>query len=189
MATPDEMLQSMIANMPEKTGRSLDEWLVLAGTVSERKHGKILAWLKGEHGLTHGYANLVATVSLNPERLAPQTAGSEADLVEAQYAGKDALRPIHDRLMQIATGLGDDVELAPKKAYVSLRRSKQFAIVQPSTKTRLDLGLNLGAMPPAGRLEAAGSFNAMVTHRVRLQGADEVDEAVIGWLRAAYEAS
>ena len=90
---------------------------------------------------------------------------------------------------QIATGLGDDVELAPKKAYVSLRRSKQFAIVQPSTKTRLDLGLNLGAMPPAGRLEAAGSFNAMVTHRVRLQGADEIDEAVIGWLRAAYEAS
>ena len=92
MATPDEMLQSMIANMPEKTGRSLDEWLILAGTVSERKHGKILAWLKGEHGLTHGYANLVATVSLNPERLAPQTAGSEADLVEAQYAGKDADR-------------------------------------------------------------------------------------------------
>ncbi|WP_417494954.1 DUF4287 domain-containing protein [Maricaulis sp.] len=189
MATPEEMKQSMIANMPEKTGRALDEWLVLAGQAPERKHGKIVAWLKGEHGLTHGYANLVAAASLDPERIAPQTASGEADLVEAQYAGKAALRPIHDRLMEIARTLGGDVELAPKKTYVSLRRSKQFAIVQPSTKTRLDLGLNLGAVPPEGRLEASGTFNSMVTHRVRLDSVDAVDDAVTGWLRAAYEAS
>ena len=189
MATPEEMMQSMIANMPEKTGRALEDWLVLAGQAPERKHGKIVAWLKGEHGLTHGYANLVATASLNPERLAPSSASGDADLVAAQYAGKDALRPIHDRLMEIARGLGDDVELAPKKTYVSLRRSKQFAIVQPSTKTRLDLGLNLGSVPADGRLEASGSFNSMVSHRIRLESLEAVDDAVTGWLRAAYEAS
>lgn len=189
MATPDEMLQSMVANMPAKTGRSLDEWLMLARSAPEPKHGKIIAWLKGEHGLTHGYANLVATAHLNPERLAPQTASSDADLLEAQYAGKEILRPIHDRLMQLARQLGDDVELAPKKTYVSLRRSKQFAIVQPSTKTRLDLGLNLGNLASTGRLELSGSFNSMVSHRVRLEGADAVDADVKTWLRMAYAAA
>lgn len=187
MATPDEMMQSMIANMPAKTGRSLDEWLVLARGAPEAKHGKIVAWLKGRHGLTHGYANLVATAFLSPDRLSPQTASSDADLVEAQYAGKEALRPIHDRLMQAARDLGNDVELSPKKTYVSLRRSKQFAIVQPSTKTRLDLGLNLGDLAPVGRLEAAGSFNSMVSHRVRLESADAVDADLLAWLRLAYD--
>lgn len=189
MATPDEMMRSMIANMPEKTGRSLDDWLVLARSAPEPKHGKIVAWLKAGHGLTHGYANLVATAHLSPERLAPPTAHSDADLVEAQYAGKADLRPIHDRLMQLARQLGDDVELAPKKTYVSLRRSKQFAIVQPSTKTRLDLGLNLGDLPPVGRLEASGSFNAMVSHRVRLESAEAVDADVAEWVRMAYQAA
>ena len=189
MATPEDMLQTMIANLPAKTGRSLDEWLVLARTAPVQTHGKIVAWLKGEHGLTHGYANLVATATLSPDRLAPASAGSDNALVEAQYAGKEALRPIHDRLMEIARSFGGDVELAPKKTYVSLRRSKQFAIVQPSTKTRLDLGLNLGALEPTGALERSGSFNSMVSHRVRLESAAAIDEAVIGWMRMAYDAA
>ncbi|WP_246263692.1 DUF5655 domain-containing protein [Parasphingopyxis algicola] len=83
--------------------------------------------------------------------------------------------------------LGADAELAPKKSYVSLRRSKQFGLVQPSTKTRLDLGLNLKGVEPVGRLELSGSFNAMVSHRMRLESVDDVDDEVRDWLRAAYE--
>ena len=82
---------------------------------------------------------------------------------------------------------GSDVEFAPKKAYVSLRRSKQFGLIQPSTATRIDVGLVLKGVAPAGRLEASGSFNAMVTHRVRLAGPGEVDAELIAWLRQAYE--
>ena len=70
---------------------------------------------------------------------------------------------------------------------MSLRRKKQFAIAQPSTKDRFDLGLNLKGVAPAGRLEASGSFNAMVTHRVRLASPAEVDAEVLAWLRAAYD--
>ena len=84
---------------------------------------------------------------------------------------------------------GNDIEIAPKKAYVSLRRNKQFALIQPSTKTRVDIGINLKGREPAGRLEASGSFNAMVSHRVRVAGVDEVDEELLGWLRAAYDAA
>ena len=106
----------------------------------------------------------------------------------AQYAGdKAGLRPMYDAIMKAASGFGADVEVSPKKTYVSLRRSKQFALVQPSTKIRIDVGLNLKGVAPAGRLEASGSFNAMCTHRVRVESAGDVDAALIAWLRDAYD--
>ena len=77
--------------------------------------------------------------------------------------------------------------MSPKKAYVSLRRSKQFAIVQPSTATRVDLGLNLKGNDATDRLEASGSFNAMVSHRVRLGSKKDVDAELKGWLKEAFE--
>ena len=82
---------------------------------------------------------------------------------------------------------GPDVEVSPKKAYVSLRRTKQFACVQPSTGTRVDVGLILPGEKPGKRLEASGSFNAMVTHRVRVGGVEEVDAELLAWLRQAYQ--
>jgi predicted transport protein len=109
--------------------------------------------------------------------------------VAAQYAGKADLQPIYQRLVTAVRKFGADVEISPKKGYVSLRRSKQFGLVQPSTKTRLDVGINLKGVKPAGRLEASGSFNAMVTHRVRLGAVGDVDAELIGWLKQAYDAA
>ena len=51
---------------------------------------------------------------------------------------------------------------------------------------RLDLGLKLKGARAAGRLEEAGSWNAMVTHRVRIKDAAELDASVTDWLRQAY---
>ena len=70
---------------------------------------------------------------------------------------------------------------------VTVGDNKQFGLIQPSTKTRVDVGLNLKGTAPTERLEASGSFNAMVSHRVRLASVDEVDGELIGWLRQAYE--
>ena len=70
---------------------------------------------------------------------------------------------------------------------MSVRRSKQFALLQPSTATRFDVGIVLKGVAPAGRLEASGSFNAMVTHRVRVETIDQVDRELIGWLKRAYQ--
>jgi predicted transport protein len=110
--------------------------------------------------------------------------------VAAQYQGdKAALRPLYDRLVAEVQRFGDDVELSAKKTYVSLRRSKQFAILQPSTKTRFDVGINLKGVKAEGRLEASGSFNAMVSHRVRVEKASDIDAALIGWLKQAYDAA
>lgn len=174
----------MIDNLPAKTGKSLTEWLEICRQSGLAKHGELVKHLKTEHGMTHGFANLVA------HQWRARAEGSADDPVAAQYAGaKAALKPIYDALAQTVSGFGKDVELAPKKTYVSLRRKKQFALIQPSTKTRVDVGINLKGEPPTGRLEASGSFNAMVSHRVRVTTPAEVDAELAGWLRRAYDAA
>lgn len=181
--SPEEMLATMIANLAEKTGRPLEAWIEAVRARGAGKHGEIVAWLKREHAMGHGYANLVASKVLE----APNAPAGD-DLVSAQYAGaKAALRPIWDRIAAEVAQFGGDVELAPKKGYVSLRRSKQFALVQPSTATRVDVGIQLPGTTAQGRLEASGSFNAMVSHRVRVASAAEVDAELVRWLRAAYD--
>lgn len=180
---PAEMEAAMIANLKEKTGKTLDAWLAVARASKLAKHGELVKHLKGEHGMTHGFANLVAHHALKASA-GPSSAG---DLVAAQYGGKKAaLAPIYDRLIEAVSKFGADVEVAPKQAYVSLRRSKQFALIQPSTATRVDVGLNLKGEPTSDRLESSGSFNAMVSHRVRVTSLKEVDRQLVDWLREAY---
>lgn len=188
--TPDDQLRSMIANLREKTGRSLEEWMGVLQGREDEKHGRLVSLLKGEHGVSHGFANLIVH-TFRQGGVVPAASGSAAgaeptDLVAAQYEGKESLTPIYDALLDFVATLGDDVEVAPKKSYVSLRRTRQFALVQPSTKTRVDVGLRLDGVEPRGRLEASGSFNSMVSHRVRVSAVDEVDDELRGWLEAAY---
>jgi hypothetical protein len=185
--SPEEMKASMIAGLRNKTGKSLEEWLKLLRPLNLTKHKEIITVLKGEHGLTHGFANMIALQALQSDS---QTATDTDALVDAQYAGaKAGLRPIYDALLSAIRKFGSDVEASPKKAYVSLRRNKQFAIVQPSTGTRVDVGINLKGTAPNKRLEASGSFNAMVSHRVRLSAVNEIDAELIGWLKKAYDAA
>ena len=196
----DEMVESMIANLEEKTGKGLEEWIAIVHGSGFEKHGQQVSFLKQTYGIGHGYANLVAhkareagasggSSGVGAPAAAPADAGAAlAALVDAQYAGaKAGLRPWYDAILRAVEGFGGDVEVAPKKTYVSFRRKRQFALVQPSTKTRLDVGLRLDAVEPSGRLEASGSFNTIVSHRVRVESADEVDEQLVGWLRAAYD--
>ena len=184
--SPEEQAATMIANLPEKTGKSLPEWLKIVSAAGLVKHGEIVKFLKTEHGVSHGFANLIAHKALAAKSGA--SASDEPDLVADQYAGAKAeLRPIYDAILKAVQKFGKDVEVAPKKTYVSLRRSKQFALIQPSTKTRVDVGINLKGKTPSDRLELSGSFNAMVSHRVRLSEPSQVDKQLIAWLQEAYE--
>jgi hypothetical protein len=184
MATPEEQEATMIAKLPEQTGRSLEAGKKEIAKRELSAHGQIVTMLKKEHGVTHGYANLIAHKYLRSDA---GSSGSGEDLVAAQYGGaKAAVKPIYDALVARIERFGKDVELAPKKQYVSLRRSKQFGLLQPAAN-RLDVGVNLKGEPASGRLEASGSWNTMVSHRVRVTAVSEVDEQLIGWLRDAYE--
>ncbi len=181
MSDPDAAAATMLANLPAKTGRTMEEWFAVLEPLGLQRHGQVLAHLKQEHGVGHGFANLIALKFLS--RTVPEA--SSGDLVEAQYAGpKAALRPIYEAILAAVTTFGDDVEVAPKKAGVSLRRSKQFALVEPKTRTRVDLGLNLKGEPGTARLRVTGG---MCTHSVALGTAAEVDDELIALLRQAYE--
>jgi predicted transport protein len=181
----DPATATMIKNLEEKTGKTMAQWVAIVKKLGVKKHGEVVTFLKTTHELGHGYANLVAHTASG---LVGDDAPSGDDLVAAQYGGeKEALRPLYDQLIKKIGAFGKDVEVSPKKTYVSLRRSKQFALIQPTTKTRLDVGLNLKGVAPSGRLEASGSFNSMCTHRVRVESADQVDKDLVGWLKDAYD--
>jgi len=181
MPSPDEMAATMLRNVPGKTGKSLNEWHEILKKSSLEKHGQLVNYLKKDHGVTHGFANLIVAKFLGSD------SRSKSDLVTQQYSGGKAdLRPIYDALVKAIVRFGEDVELAPKKSYVSLRRKKQFGLIQPSTKTRVDVGLTLTGIKATKRLEKSGIFNSMVSHRVRLSDIGDVDMQLVNWLRDAY---
>ena len=167
----------------DKTGKSLEEWKAIVAKEQFEKHGQILKFLKENHGMTHGYANFVAL----KYREADASSHDADDLVANQYKGKEVLKPIYDLLLKEISAFGSDVEVAPKKAAVSFRKKRQFALVQPSTKTRIDLGLKLNDATLTERLENSGPFGSMCTNRVRLTDVSEVDDELIGWIKKAYE--
>jgi Domain of unknown function (DUF5655)/Domain of unknown function (DUF4287) len=185
MATVEEGLRSQIRNIETTYGRSIEEWIELIKASGLSRHGEIVAMLKTEHGLSHGAANRVALVAIDALKPASAAADPEASL----YAGnKVALLPIHDRLMAVISGLGSDLEVSPKKGYLSLRRRKQFAMIRPAA-THVDLGIILPGRAVGGRLESAATFNALFTHRIRVRSAAEVDDELSAWLRDAYDAA
>ncbi len=178
----DKALKTMIDNMPEKTGKKLEEWIQLLARENFEKHSVAVKFLKTEHGLTHGFANTIVTLS--KEKDTPSE-----DLVVNQYSGKESLKPIYDKLISIVEEFGDDVVITPKKGSVSLIRKIQFALIKPATKTRIDLGLKLKGIEIQGRLENSGPFGAMCTHRIQLQNISDINDEVIKWLSIAYEKS
>jgi hypothetical protein len=178
---PDAGIAAQIRNIEATYGKPLDEWFGVIRAGGATKHTEIIEMLKDHHGMKHGAAHRVALLARQAQ--SPQTA--DQHLAEL-YAGKKAhLRPIHDRLIAIVDRLGG-AEIVPKRGYVGLRRDKQFAMIQPSTTSRVDLGLILPDTPPTARLEPADKFNALFTHRVRITTPDEINDKLIGWLSDAY---
>lgn len=176
----DDALKTMINNMPDKTGKSLDEWKKILHSKSFEKHSQAVNFLKSEYSVTHGFANTIVALS-KEENETPD------DLVSGQYQGKENLFPIYEELIKVVKSLGSDVVITPKKGSVSIIRKKQFALIKPATKTRIDLGLKLVGKEITNRLENSGPFGTMCTHRVQIEGIEQVDQELTEWLSEAYE--
>jgi hypothetical protein len=189
MSTVEEALQAQVRNIEATYGRPMSAWIDVIRDSGKTKHAEIIAMLKTEHGMTHGSANRVALIGRDALTAgdAPAVASSTGDPADALYAGKKAaLRPVHERLMATIAAFGSDIEVAPKRGYLSLRRKKQFAMLQPAAG-HVDVGLILKGEPTTSRFESASSFNAMFTHRARVETVQAIDPELVSWLQQAYD--
>ena len=181
--------QAYLDTVRAKTGLGPEEFRELAAAKGFLepgvKTGTILSWLKEDFdlGSGHGMA-IVSTFTQRP---------SDDARLEKQFAGaKTQWRPTFESLLEVVRSFGE-VESTPTDTYISLvkpttKLSAKFAIVA-FTADRMDVGIKLKSAPAEGRFEAAGSWNSMVTHRVRITDASQVDAELVDWLRRAYEAA
>lgn len=184
MSDVEKAYATQIANIEKSTGKKLSEWISIVNKSGLAKHGELVNFLKEKHGFTHGNANTVVHFAKQSHAGAAE---NDTDWIAEQYKGKENLKPWYDKIMNEVNKFGKDIEVSPKKAYVSLRRKKQFAIIQPSTKTRMDIGLNIKGAAPSGIVEAAGSWNAMCTHRIKLEDEKSINKDLIEWIKRSYD--
>lgn len=184
---------SIIKEMKEKTGRSLDEWLRHASQAGPAGEKERAAWLKREHGLGTNYASWVAGRSLGKLDAidnADEYLKHAEDYVEQMFAGPKAhLRAIYDEILTFAKTLGPDIRVSPCQTIVPIYRAHVIAQVKPTTRTRIDLGLALRGAKTPKRLIDTGGFakKDRITHRIEIGSLEDFDDEARRWMRKAYE--
>ena len=190
MSVVDKAIETQLKNIQAKTGKTLDQLGNILRASGLAKHGELRDFARREFGLGHGDANtLVHTVLKSDGATAAAASGaSTGDVVAEIYSGpKAGLRPIHEAFMA-AIGPFGEFEIAPKKGYVSLRRKKQFAMIGPGTKTRVDIGINMKGVKGTDRLVELPP-GGMCQYKVAVTDAKEVDKELLGWIRTAFDAA
>ncbi|MDB5098145.1 MAG: hypothetical protein JWM80_2566 [Cyanobacteria bacterium RYN_339] len=179
-------LEAYVAAIQAKTGKSVEELRALAASHGFKKESEARDWAKETLGLGHGHAMLLGKLIVAPETIGRP----DEERIEGQYKGTKAhWRSLYEHLLAAVQQFGPDVGTDASNGYVSfVRNGKKFAIAQPSTADRFDLGIKLKGEPATAKFEEAGKWNAMVTHRVRISDPSEVDAEVMAWLARAYQA-
>jgi len=182
----DEARQTQLRNIEKDYGKTIDELVGIVTDSGLTNHNDAVAMLKQRFGMSHGSAHRVSLIARSRSAQAP---GKPTAPLSPNMS------VVYEKLLGRVMELGDDIEQAPKSGYVSLRRRKQFAMLQPGAKW-INVGLILRENAPAGpqkasgeRLEPAAKWNAMFTHRVRVTTVAEIDAELESWLRAAYVAA
>jgi hypothetical protein len=186
-------IKKWVEEMPQKTGRSLEEWIALtkkSGPATEKERRE---WLKKEHGLGTNSAAWIAgrLEGKNTEEDSPEAyLKTAAEWVEAQYSGARAgLRPLYEELLKLGFALGKNVKACPCKTMVPFYRTHVFAQIKPSTNSRIDLGFALGNMKTPKRLIDTGGYEKKdrITRRIEIRSKADIDDEVKRWLKEAYD--
>ena len=177
--------QAYLDTIKSKTGKTPADFRKLAAKKGLTQYPELMVWLKSEFELGHGHANVIAHEIVNAD--APKVTKDEA--VAKLFAGKkEKWRGAYDALIAKTSKFGTDVTVGTTSTYISLlRNGKKFGIVMPSSAERLDIGIKFKGVPPTARLEAAGTWHNMVTHRVRITDPKQIDKELLAWLKQAYE--
>ena len=190
MSTLDQARETQLKNIQAKTGKSLAELTALIQSSGLTKHGEIRDMLIREFSLGFGDATMLVHFALQSDgQSAAQATGASTDeVLDEIYSGAKAdLRPIHDRLMAAINQIGE-FEVVPKKGYVSLRRKRQFAMIGPVTKTRIEVGINSKTLEATDRLIGMPP-GGMCQFKVNVTEASQVDAELIAWIRQAYDSA
>jgi hypothetical protein len=188
------MTQKWVAELKEKTGRSLPEWIALVKKSGPKTETERRDWLKKEHGLGANSAWWIAerAAGKGAELDSPEAYLEDAEKnVDEMFAGaKSALRPLYDELLRIGLAIGPDAKACPCQTIVPLYRNHVFAQIKPTTRTRIDMGFALGGRKAEGRLIDTGGFakKDRITHRIPIQAAADIDDEVKRWMKVAYDA-
>lgn len=118
----------------------------------------------------------------------PEYLSAEAvQLIDGQYGDRPHLRPILDAVLAALPALGPVTVMAHRTIVSLVAPRRIFAVVQATTRNRVDLGLRLdGPSQPGTRLQPAKDLGP-ATVRIPLTEAAEFDDEALGWLRLAYE--
>jgi hypothetical protein len=189
------MTQKWIAELKQKTGRSLEGWLRLIKKSGPKDEKARREWLKTEHGLGTNYASSLAERAdgKGAEMGDPDAYLAAADgYVEQMFAGGKAdLHPIYEALLKTGLKIGKDVKACPCQTIVPFYRKHVFAQIKPTTTKRIDIGFALGDMkiPAKSRLIDTGGFakKDRITHRIELTSPKDIDDEVKHWLKVAYD--
>lgn len=190
MSSVDKAVETQLKNIESRTGKNLTELTLIIQQSGLTKHSEIRQMIIDRFGLGFGDANTLVHFALKSDaKHDVEARGLTLDDVVAElYAGpKSDLRPIHDQIMAAIQRFGD-FEIAPKKSYLSLRRKRQFAMVGPASKTRIEVGLNLKGVEPTERLIQLPP-GGMCSYKVNVTGIDQVDDELLGWIRQAYDSA
>lgn len=190
MSSLDKAVTTQLQNIEKKSGKTLDELTRMVQNSGLTKHSELRQMIIDTLGLGHGDANALVHYALQSDGTrAAEARGLEGSaLLDELYNGAKApLRPVHEQIMATLSTFGD-FETVPKKGYLSLRRKKQFAMLGPGSKGRLEVGINAKGLPAAGRLleQPAGG---MCNYKVFLTDPAQVDGELLGWLRQAYDSA
>jgi len=175
--------QAYLDTIKAKTGKTPDDFRKLAAKKGLTKYPEVMAWLKSEYGLGHGHANAMAQLLVNSDKLnTPPDAA-----LDAHFTGDKARwRKAYDSLAAKIGKFGEDVT---NQTYINVMKDgRKFAIIQ-LTGPRMDIGIKLKGVEHDDRFQPAGTWNAMVTHRVRIADPKEIDAEVVRWLKKAYQAA
>ncbi|MBX9627859.1 MAG: DUF4287 domain-containing protein [Gemmataceae bacterium] len=179
--------------LPEKTGRSLDEWADLARRATP-DHKARIALLKNDYGLGGMTAGQIAAYAADRQTWDgdPEVYLKQAEkYVEALFAGpKAGLRPLFDAVVAAARKLGADVKVCPCQTIIPFYRNRVIAQARPASKSRLELAFAFEDVPFSDRLvlNPRAKGNDRLRHLVGLTSPADLDAEVKGWLKAAYAA-
>jgi len=180
-----EMIESVIANLKGKTGRSLKEWEKFLKDKGPKNKTDWAKWLKSKHKLGTNTARFVAERAMGiVEEYEPES------YVEAMFAPpREALREIYEEILTYSMKLGADVTVTPCKTIIPLRRRFVFAQVKPVSKGKIELGLALGTTKVSGSVISTGGLSKgdRITHKIPITSLKDFGSAEKKWLKKAFD--